>query len=296
MKTAQTGQYLRPGLVLIIFLLMLGCSTERLEHISTPKNIIALDSGKALVEGLAACGFCHGKTPTPDSPLSGGQSYTDLFGEKTVPNITPAANALGSWTNEELLRYFRSGLDGDNEQLSQAPHRGMEWMADEDIFAVIAYLRSVPAVTVAEAHSAPLTFIDRNTNGFFEGRREVNGFVPAVQKKSSVRYGQYLVEHVAACGRCHNSPNSIISTSEFLKGGTEIVNASGEKLAPNISNDAAEGIGSWSAAQIVSFLQTGKKPNGAKVDSRFCPLGFYRNASEEDLESIAKFLKTVSAE
>jgi mono/diheme cytochrome c family protein len=297
MKHAQFRHYAICTLALVINLIIPGCSsTERHQHIATPQDVVARDAGMVLVEGLGSCGFCHGEKPVPGSPLSGGQTYADLYGEKIVPNITPAENALGTWTNEEFLRYFRTGLIEDDQQLSQIPHRGMEWMADEDIFAIIAYLRSLPAVTHEESHAETLSALDRNTSGFFEGRREVSGFVPALQKKLPIRYGQYLVEHVAACGRCHNSPNSLLSSSEFLKGGATIENVAGEKTVPNITNDPDEGIGHWSEDQIVSFLQTGSRPKGDKVDSRFCPVGFYRNAPVDDLVRIAKFLKTVAPE
>ncbi len=246
-----------------------------------------------LVQGLGACGSCHGAKPSPDSPLSGGQKFEDIYGERIAPNITPYEKALGRWNTDQLLRYFRFGLNRDGEPLSQIPHHGMEWMSDEDLLGIIAYLRTLAPVKTDPYTAHVLTFLDRNTSGFFQGRREITGFVPSIPKKSGPRYGQYLVENVALCGRCHNSPDGYFESGDPLIGGRMIVNQYGEKEAPDITQT---NLGSWNEDQIIAYLQSGARPRREPADPRFCPVGFYRNAPSLDLRSIAQYLKSVTVE
>lgn len=270
-----------------------NCATEKFEHITAPTGIEFVEGGKALVQGLAACGACHGARSSPDAPLSGGLPYEDIYGERTVPNITPSRDALGSWNTDQLIKYFRFGESRSGEPLSQIPHRGMEWMADEDLLGIIAYLRTLSPVKSESSFAPALTFLDRNTSGFFQGRREITGFIPSISKKSGARYGQYLVENVAMCGRCHDQPDGIFSSGEPLAGGKVIENSFGEKEAPGITGAQLEG---WNEEQIVAYLQSGARPRRSAADSRFCPVEFYRNAPSQDLRSIAQYLRTLTLE
>lgn len=280
----------------VLAVVLCACSSEKIEHISTPTDINFVDAGRGLVQGVAACGYCHGALPDPAAALSGGQRFRDLYGETEVPNITPGRDGLKEWSSENFLNYFRNGLNKEGEMLSQIPHQGMEWMSDQDLLSIFAYLMSLPPARGEREHARVLSFLDRNTSGFFEGRREVTGFVPDVPRRSGARFGQYLVNNVASCGRCHHAPDSTFSSGAYLAGGEVIRNEAGERVAPDITNSEEQGIGDWSEREIVTFLREGKRPNGSRVDPRFCPLSFYRNAAEEDLKSIAQYLKTVSPE
>lgn len=284
------------AVVLVSVILLPACSTEKIEHVANPSGVSFVDAGSVLVRGLGSCGYCHGTEPKPGAPLSGGQIYRDLYGEREVPNITASAEGIGPWSAENFISYFRHGQNKDGELLSQIPHRGMEWMSDHDLLSILAYLKSLPPVKREGEHSYVLSFLDRNTSGFWEGRREVTGFVPEIAKRTDARFGQYLVNNVAGCARCHNAPDNTFSSGEYLGGGQDIHHEAGEKIAANITNSEADGIGDWSENEIVSYLQSGERPSGKKVDTRFCPIEFYRNAPEADLRSIALYLKTVSPE
>lgn len=80
---------------------------------------------------------------------------------------------------------------------------------------------------------------------------------------------------------------------KYLEGGRTISSDLGEKVAPAINGSRVYGLGEWTEAQIVAYLKTGIGPDGSVSDSKFCPTGFYRNASDEDLTAIARYLRTV---
>jgi mono/diheme cytochrome c family protein len=251
-----------------------------------------VEHGKQLVQGLAACGYCHGQAAEPNSPLIGGRTQSDVYGQVQAANITPAISGLGKWKPSEVIRALRTSRDQEGRQLSPTIHRGIEWMSDGDIRAIISYLQAVPAVE-HEVSGRSLSFITRNTTGFFQSGRQVAGFIPAIDKKYEDQYGRYLVDHVARCTSCHNTPSSLLVGEKYLLGGALVKTGKGEKAAPAIDQEDDGGIGRWSKEDIVSYLKTGYTPDRRLVDPTYCPTNFYANAGDEDLNLIAKYLKSV---
>jgi mono/diheme cytochrome c family protein len=82
--------------------------------------------------GIAGCRGCHN---------------TDLTGGGGPPpggaNITPVG--IGTWTKEDFFRTLRTGRTPDNRQLSESMPRALGNMPDEDLDAIFAYLKTVPA-------------------------------------------------------------------------------------------------------------------------------------------------------
>lgn len=247
--------------------------------------------GRDLVKGLAACGFCHGETSSPNSLLAGGRTIHDEYGAVQASNLTPSHSGIGEWQDEDVLRALRTSVRGEN-WISGDAHRGYEWMSDEHALSIISYLRALPPVE-KEILRRDLSFVDRNTKGFFDSRPDIKGYVPTIDSKNVIEYGQYLTDHVARCGGCHNSPAGIMAEEVYLGGNKLIKNEAGEKIAPAITSSRIYGLGEWSEAQIVRYLKSGVGPGGTVSDPNFCPTAFYRNASDTDLIAIARYLRTV---
>lgn len=259
---------------------------------SFPSDPSEVQRGMQLVKGLAACGFCHGESPRPDAILSGGGQWFDQYGAVYASNITPARTGIGDWSAEDIVQALRSSMRNDGEALSSGDvHSGFEWLTDRDALAIAAYLRSLPQVE-NRVRRREIGTIDRYTVGLFDTRAEIIGYVPHIPRRFQLELGKYLVDNVARCSACHNSPGSLWSSEEYLAGGREINRAGETKMAPDISASTGFGIGEWSEADIVSYLQTGATPQGREVDSRFCPVDFYRNADPNDLSLVAKYLKS----
>ncbi|MEJ2535397.1 MAG: cytochrome c, partial [Gammaproteobacteria bacterium] len=122
---------------------------------SAPVVALAADAGPAaergryLVEGPGHCGECH--TPrnfasAPDTSrwLAGAPSMTD---EGKVPNLTPAADALGDWSAGDIAYYLESGIDPDFDVVGGEMVEVQENMARlpaEDRAAIAAYLKALP--------------------------------------------------------------------------------------------------------------------------------------------------------
>jgi mono/diheme cytochrome c family protein len=82
--------------------------------------------------GIAGCRGCHNADLTGGGgPPPGGA------------NITPVG--LGTWTKEDFFRTLRTGRTPDGRTLSESMPRPLGNMPDEDLDAIWAYLKTVPA-------------------------------------------------------------------------------------------------------------------------------------------------------
>lgn len=109
-----------------------------------------LNRGAYLVEALGHCGECH----TPRNFLGGTKRERRLAGTasgpegKSVPNLTPAK--LKKWDDRDLREFLQSGLtpDGDvaAEAMGEVVRNTTSQLSAEDLAAMIAYLRSLPAL------------------------------------------------------------------------------------------------------------------------------------------------------
>jgi len=135
--------------------------------------------GRYLVQ-LLGCGTCHTDgaligEPTDRHPLSGstiGIAYSDPLkhdrpGVVYPANLTPdTKTGLGGWNDEEILKMILSGVDRHGrQQLSIMPWTAYSRMSNNDARAIVAYLRSLPAVefevprNVKRGEKAPAPFV-----------------------------------------------------------------------------------------------------------------------------------------
>ena len=115
-----------------------------------------LAQGEDPVYGPAACAYCHVPREQWGSldqgerlPLTGHHLFPLPFGHIYSANITPdPRTGIGRRTDAELARILRYGVRADG----RAAFPLMEYqLSDEDLVAVLSYLRSRPAV----AHAVP---------------------------------------------------------------------------------------------------------------------------------------------
>lgn len=107
--------------------------------------------------------------------------------------------------------------------------------------------------------------------------------------------GSYLVNTIAACGRCHTprdaqgQPNGAMA----LAGGFAFDDgAIGHVIGANITPDRETGIGKWTEAQIVTALRYGVRPDGTIIGPPM-PVDAYREMSDRDLAAIAAYLRRI---
>jgi fructose 5-dehydrogenase cytochrome subunit len=280
------------GLLIFIALSLGSCSVEEVTAPLSIRGEQYISRGREIVTGLGACGSCHSVSGLPGEPLSGGRRVSDLYGDVQSPNITLGEGGLKGWSERDVLTLIRSGKRPDGTFVSPEIHRGYEWMADIDVAAVIGYLRTLPPIN-KEVERREIGVLQRNTTGFFTENIEVVGYVPAIPENYTAERGQYLADHVARCQSCHNSPEGLVAKAEYWAGGKMIRFGDNEKIAPNITTSKVSGIGEWTEADLKNFFRSGRAKDGRTIDSKFCPVNFYRFAPEEEVSALVAYIRTV---
>jgi mono/diheme cytochrome c family protein len=113
------------------------------EPLAPPERAALLERGRYLFT-VTSCALCHGP-----GGAGGPKVSWKPFGTLWTRNITPdRETGIGAWSDAEVARAVRSGVSRDGRPLHW---QGMTWdllsnLDEEDVRAVIAYLRALPPV------------------------------------------------------------------------------------------------------------------------------------------------------
>ena len=245
---------------------------------------------------LAAQGDCTGcHTLRGGPPFAGGVALQTPFGTLVAPNITPdRETGIGAWSEEEFLRSMHEGIAAGGKRLYPAmPYTAYTRMSERDVRDIWAYLRTVePVRNAIEPNQLPFPFNIRavmwvwNTLNFSPGR-----FRPDPNRSEQWNRGAYLVEGAGHCGTCH-TPKTFLGADR-----------SGEALrgavlqgwyAPPITGNPWQGVGGWSAEEIVQYLRTGANRHAmASGPMAEVVENSTMHMKEEDLRAIAAYLREV---
>jgi mono/diheme cytochrome c family protein len=249
------------------------------------------------------CVSCH--TSKGGAYMAGGVSFQTPFGTIYSTNITQdVATGIGSWTGEQFFRSMRQGIRPGGEHLYPVfPYTAFTQMTDEDIVALYAYFRSIPAVyQESPTNDISFPFNQRSLMSvwkamfFDEGAHEADAARPAEWNR-----GAYIVEALAHCSACH-SPRNFLGAEQAksaMSGGVYTDKIPNGDLrpwsAPNLTS-APNGLGLWPLEEIVAYLKTGIN----NYVETFGPmneviLNSTRHLSEEDIEAMAVYLESLPA-
>jgi mono/diheme cytochrome c family protein len=256
-----------------------------------PQHFTQIEKGRYLAT-VGDCAACH-TLPGSGHDLAGGRAIETPFGVLVAPNITPdPVTGIGAWTDDEFINALTKGTGRDGQHLFPAmPYTYYTKLTRDDALAIRAYLNAVPAVQNAvKADRLPFPFNIRISmavwNAMFFKRGE---FKPDDGKSEEWNRGAYLAEGPAHCGMCHTPKNFLggDKTSEALQG--YVLQG---WFAPDITNDNAHGLGSWSVDDIVAYLRTGHNATGFATGPMSETLNLSTShMTESDLKAIAAYLK-----
>jgi mono/diheme cytochrome c family protein len=99
---------------------------------------------------------------------------------------------------------------------------------------------------------------------------------------------------IGGCASCHATPSNDPAKTDRtrLGGGLALPSPFGTFYVPNISPDAADGIGAWSEADFVTALWKGTSPRGRHLFPAF-PYTSYRHMQLDDVRDLFAYLKTL---
>lgn len=270
---------------------------------STPELIAR---GAYLANSVAVCMDCHSTRdwtkfsgPLQANTLGiGGETFNQQFGFPGAfysRNITPFG--IEEWTDGEIYRAITSGVSRDGHAFFPVmPYLNYGKMATEDVYAIIAYLRTLePKESVVPPSVAdfPMNFILSKIPQPADPQS-----IP--DKSDQILYGKYLT-NVAACIECHTQQDKgkKLPGMDFAGGFEFRMPPYGIVRSPNITPHST-GIGSWSEEQFVGRFK-------AYADSTYVPhqvnegefqtvmpWTMYATMEEEDLKAIFAYLKTLT--
>ncbi len=265
--------------------------------------------GEYLANHVTPCFYCH-STPNynyysgPIVSGTKGKGGTKIeeggLGKVYIPNITPAA--LGNWSDGEIIRAITAGVNKEGKALfPMMPYTEYQLMPEEDMQAIVAYLRTLPPIPndVPKSQLAfPLNLIVRAFPKPYKP-------APRPATADTVAYGKYLSK-ISGCEFCHSQIDGTGNPLPGLEfaGGAEFPidmgNPQSNKVrSANITPEIDTGIGAWDKAYFIGRFKEYADSTNSYIsvakggENTAMPWTIYAGMTEEDLGAIYTYLRTV---
>jgi cytochrome c553 len=251
------------------------------ETITIPTDQASIARGEHIAT-IRMCRYCH------MDALSGQFETVPGLITLSFPNLTSGVGGVGATnTDEDWIRAIRHGVGHDGRGLILMPSRIFYYLSDEDLGALLAYLKSLPAVDnelpitelgplgrvmvtlgqlPPEATAPDVTAIDH------DGARPITP-----QPGVTVEYGEYLAN---TCTLCHGAS---LNGQTIREGGNVYV-------ALNLTR-GGEMIG-WSEEQFKVTMRTGVTPGGKQLID-FMPWKYFGQMTDDELKAVWMYLQSL---
>lgn len=242
----------------------------------------ALARGKHLANGLGACLACHQSD-------GGGSAGEDMgpIGKLGNPNITAGRNGtLLAYSDAELARLIKHGIRRDGTSVRFMPSADFSWWPDEDVDALISYLRTLPPKD-SEAFGVEVgvlgKVLDRMEMMPLDVARRIDhASLPVAPPPSeSPEYGRHIA---TLCQGCHG---------RTLSGG-RLPGAPPELPEPLNLTPHETGLKDWEFADFDKLMRQGIRKNGKPLHP-FMPIAATRAFNETEMKALWAYLRTVPA-
>lgn len=278
----------------------------------TPERVAR---GQYLAVNVLQCIDCHSERDwtlyggPPKAPLGAGRACMDKstptagvnVGQEFFPgvlcirNITPdRETGIGDWTDEEIIRAVRDGVDRHGGGLFPImPYFVYRDVADEDLYAVVAYLRTLPAVRSFR----PRKEIDFPLNLLVRLWPEpVTGPVVAPDPADSVAYGEYLAK-ISRCEFCH-TPREPSSMEGFpgrrLAGGMPFFLTKERVMYTMNLTPHETGLGPWTREMFIQTFRRRAVPTPVPLkQNTLMNWSAFAGMTDADLGALYDFFRTL---
>ena len=245
------------------------------------------DLSKLSLDQIKVLAYDEDRASDTSRLMAGGRVF-DLgpAGFVISANLTPdVETGIGGWTDDQVKIAIRTGLTPEGRVLFPLmPYASFNNLSDEDLNAIVAYLRTLPAVK----NQVPL-----------EGQVSTEGMqpltmqfgVPPVDSTDRMARGKYLVNVVMDCNSCHTPLDPATGRPRqdlYLAGGQPYEGPWGIVYGGNITPDEATGLGKWSKADRQRAIITGVRPDGRRL--AVMPWGTYSHINSQDLDALVTYL------
>lgn len=220
------------------------------------------------------CADCHS---TNHMDLDGGSDNflaDSPMGVVYAPNLTPGGE-LKDWTDAEVVRAIREGVDPQGKTLVIMPSQGLHALSDEDVNSIVAYLRTLPPIE----HQTPeraLSFMSLvliGSNKFpLSAQTPITELVVA-PPEGTMDYGKYITD-AYGCRDCHGLD---------FRGNEQL---GGPNLIGVVSN--------WSEDQFVQVFKSGTDPGGRQISDEMPWRGYNVALSDSALHDLYVYMHSLT--
>jgi len=297
------------GLGIVVFAALLifalwPTTTPALTAAPEAEQTALINKGRYLADA-GDCTACH--TAKGGKPFAGGLPIASPIGTLYSSNITPDKDSgIGNYSLDDFDRAVRHGIAANGSSLYPAmPYPAYARISDDDLRALYAYflhgVEPVKAENRANDVSWPLSMrwplaIWRKV---FAPAPQAVAFNAGRYKDPQIARGAYLVQGLGHCGSCH-TPRAVTlqekaldeSGTQYLSGGPVIDGW----LAVNLRGNPADGLGNWSAEDIVSTLRSARSTTHAVLGGAMGDVVVHstQHLNDTDLQAVAAYLKSLS--
>jgi len=270
---------------LVLFLIGNGRLNKKYDfppsNITIPTDAMSIEYGKHRAETL--CQGCHGVD------LSGINNWFSAgpLGTIDSANLTSGEGGFGrkATSDEDYVLAIRHGVDPEGKPIFMPAVISGAHLSDEDLGAIIAYVKSIPAVdhVTTGKHFTPLAKIMLAAGVL--GKLPVEAVshdvhVSAPERGVSVEYGEYLV-NTNDCRVCHGPQ---------LNGGP-YPDPTVKFISPNLTPGGEPGF--WTEEQFVNTIRTGTTPGGHDLNPDLMPWKDYKLMTDDELKAIYMYLQSL---
>ena len=251
-------------------------------RVEVPKNEAAIERGRHVTRAISKCDDCHGED-------LGGKIYSQgtVLGLVSATNLTSGKGGVGSeFTDADWVLAIRYGLRPTGTPLMYMPSNYSHDLHDDDLGALIAYIKSMPPVdrVMPRARAGISTRFYYLTGQLALIPAEIIKHSPprndpeklGVNKES----GRYLI-NVGGCRRCHG---------RYLRGGPIPFARAG---TPNSANLGPGGdIESWDLDDFFNALRKGREPDGGNLES-IMPWKYTSELTDDEITAIWLYIQSL---
>ena len=263
---------------------------------ATPTRI---EKGQKLASML--CASCH---MDPNTGKLTGKKMEEAadFGAVYSKNITQhPEHGIGKWTDGELAYLLRTGLKPDGTYLPIMAK--LAHVADEDIYSIIAFLRSNHSWVAPDNTRQPETkysFLAKTLTNLrlIKPSDYPKHTIPGPDTTNPVVWGRYIAVNQLECYSCHSADFTKLDFEQpeksagYFGGGNKFEMPGSQPIySRNLTMDEETGLGKWSEEDFVNALKYGKVPHGQAALRQ--PMMPYTALTDGEAKAVFAYLKTV---
>ena len=276
------------GLLLLILVVVYGLSERRFRKTYNvePGPVVVRSDAPTLARGqhiavTRGCTDCHGEAMS-------GKVFIDAppMARLFASNLTPGRGGVGgTYRDADWVRAVRHGVGPEGKPLLFMPSHEFHALSDEDVGALVAYLKSLPPVdnTLPENSVGPLGRVLYLTGQVPLVPAELIDHKaprrPAPAAGTTPEYGAYLA---TGCTGCHGPG---------LSGGTIPGGPPDAPAAANLTMHES-GLARWTEQDFFRAMREGRRPDGSELDS-FMPWRTTARMTDEEIKAIWAYLQSV---